>query len=55
MYTGTVEGLSKPEDGGTHDIRYDDEPDKEAISDQLVGGETEKWELLDHDSKEVLV
>ena len=45
-YTGTIVNNSNQADGGTHDIQYDDEPDKEPISETLVGKGQVQWEVL---------
>jgi len=38
-----VVAISNPVDGGTHDIKYDDEPAKEPISEKMTWDNHEKW------------
>jgi hypothetical protein len=45
-YSGTVVALSGPQDEGTHDIDYDDEPGQLPISEKLVSNPRETWKLL---------
>jgi len=54
-YTGTIVNKSNEADGGTHDIRYDDEPDKEPISETLEGKGQVQWEALPKGDTTVLM
>ena len=45
-YEGTVEATSDKNDSGSHNVRYDDEPDKEPISEQLQGPGKVKWKYV---------
>jgi hypothetical protein len=46
-YNGTVVKKSNPSDGGTHDVRYDNDPENyEPISEKLVGDQRENWYLV---------
>ena len=45
-YDGTIEAVAGEGDTGTHNIRYDDEHDKEPISEQLRGPGKVKWKYV---------
>ena len=42
-YPGTVVSKSNPNDGGTHDIAYDDEEGQDPVSEKLTGRYKVKW------------
>jgi len=44
-FTGVILGLSNPKDGGTHDVKYDNQAvlGTEPISEKLFGESPEKW------------
>lgn len=45
-YKGIVTRESDPMDGGTHDVKYDDDVFPDEISEKLIGDEREKWYFL---------